>query len=647
MFSQLFPKAYRDYVLLFAILFISLLIRLWLLDKRWINPDEGAHLMDAALALDGMIPKVDFGSRQPLYTYALAGFLKLFGTDYIAGRLLPVTCSMLTGIVVFLIARMLFDVKVALLSSVVYWMLPLELLQSTIVKTEPLAMLLTSLSLYATIRFSQHNEGSWLIIAGVFASMGFYVRQSALIIPLTVFGFVFIIHRGQVREIAKSLGLFLAGYMGMFLLVFAFYSRFMSPVDFLTRGLSPFGFLIWVGNRVLPLLGLLPASTNVVTAQAFDVPLSLYYRYLYQAVFLHLFLMIGLGFSIVSLGYHFLTRNGQKLREHIISYSIPYLWFFSLFIAYVIFFFTWAFHIDYSREFLPPLVIILSAWICHNVPALEREGVMERLILGGLCLSAILFFFMQSEYRDLFGIAQQVSLAIALITLFNFTGAFESTTRKFIFVATMLLVVALIVVARLTPLKPYLYGTIPSLGIIGMFYGITGIAWAFLGQKAWPSLGSYAKFLGLSIVLGSFLVSVSYSADKLNLAYNSAWSPQSVENVAKFLKAHTRDGDEVMSGAVIWELQASRRPFQMISHPLGFIYGMSEEKKATITLAARTRPPKVIILDGYTEKTYMRRVPSLKELLKERYQLMTTEGPAKYPVRIYLETEPVVSTDNP
>ena len=79
MFSQLFPKAYRDYVLLFTILFISLLIRLWLLDKRWINPDEGAHLMDAALALDGMIPKVDFGSRQPLYTYALAGFLKLFG----------------------------------------------------------------------------------------------------------------------------------------------------------------------------------------------------------------------------------------------------------------------------------------------------------------------------------------------------------------------------------------------------------------------------------------------------------------------------------------------------------------------------------------------------------------------------------------
>jgi len=329
MFSQLFPKAYRDYVLLFAILFISLLIRLWLLDKRWINPDEGAHLMDAALALDGMIPKVDFGSRQPLYTYALAGFLKLFGTDYIAGRLLPVTCSMLTGIVVFLIARMLFDVKVALLSSVVYWMLPLELLQSTIVKTEPLAMLLTSLSLYATIRSSQHNQVLWLIIAGVFASMGFYVRQSALIIPLTVFGFAILFHRGQVREIAKSLGLFLAGYMGMFLLVFAFYSRFMSPVDFLTGGLSPFGFLIWVGNRVLPLLGLLPASTNVVTAQAFDVPAESLLSISLSGNFPALVFDDRIGFfhSVLRLSLFNPQWTKDKRAHNLILYSISLVFF--------------------------------------------------------------------------------------------------------------------------------------------------------------------------------------------------------------------------------------------------------------------------------------------------------------------------------
>ena len=73
-FNQIFSKTNKSYLLLLAVFLISLFIRLWLLDKSWINPDEGAHLMDAALALDGKIPKVAFSTRQP-YTYMpLLGF---------------------------------------------------------------------------------------------------------------------------------------------------------------------------------------------------------------------------------------------------------------------------------------------------------------------------------------------------------------------------------------------------------------------------------------------------------------------------------------------------------------------------------------------------------------------------------------------
>jgi len=57
---------------LLAVFLVSLFIRLWLLDKRWINADEGAHLMDAVLVLDGKIPEVDFHARQPLYVYSIA-----------------------------------------------------------------------------------------------------------------------------------------------------------------------------------------------------------------------------------------------------------------------------------------------------------------------------------------------------------------------------------------------------------------------------------------------------------------------------------------------------------------------------------------------------------------------------------------------
>jgi 4-amino-4-deoxy-L-arabinose transferase-like glycosyltransferase len=176
-------------LLLVFVFLISLAVRIWLLNKRWINPDEGAHLMDAVLALDGKIPLVDYNSRQPFYTYTIAGIFKLFGTDYIFGRLLPLICSMLVGFVIFLIARLLFDGTVAILATTIYLMLPLEVMNSVLVKTEPLVTLLVCLSVYAVILFHKYRQTRWLIAAGILGALGFYVRESALIVPLTVVGF--------------------------------------------------------------------------------------------------------------------------------------------------------------------------------------------------------------------------------------------------------------------------------------------------------------------------------------------------------------------------------------------------------------------------------------------------------------------------
>jgi hypothetical protein len=66
---------------------------------------------------------------------------------------------------------------------------------------------------------------------------------------------------------------------------------------------------------------------------------------------------------------------------------------------------------------------------------------------------------------------------------------------------------------------------------------------------------------------------------------------------------------------------------------------LPENEKEDLRLALATRPPKVIILDGYTEKTYFRQVPSIRELLQARYELATTVEPANYPVLIYILKE--------
>ncbi len=636
---QLFSRFDRGYLVLLIVCIVSLSIRLWLLDKRWINADEGPHLMDAVLVLDGKIPRIDFESRELIYVYSIAGFLKLFGTSYVSGRLLPMTCSLLVGIVVFLLATELFDRKVGLLSSVTYWMLPLEVTQSAVVKTEPLVSLLTCLAFYGAARSLLHGQGSWLIVAGMFSALGFYTRQSALIIPVAVSAFIVLFHGRRVRKVAERLGLLLVGYGAVVLCVLGYYSRFVSPREL--WGFSPVG---WAVGRVVSAFARSSESIDPFSAQASAVSWGpIYWGYLHQSFYFDCFLILGLGCSILEFGYGFLARVAPRGKESSVSESFLYLWLFLLFSAYAFYFYSRGFFIDYSREFLPPLVIVLSAWVMKSIPSLGRDRVLEWFVLGGLCLSGGLFLI-QGHYPESFGLGHHASLAIALIALFTFAGGLRSTTRRIAFVSILSGIAAFIVISRNVPWKAYLSGAGPSLAMVGLIYGLT---WTLLGEEARPSLREYGKFVCLSIVLAAFVVSVSFSATVLSLTYDSPWSPQSVEKIASDLKAQTGGADEVMSGGVIWELQALRRPFQMISHPMVFERPITRERKAMIETAIVTRPPKAIIMDGYTETTYMR-VLRLTELIDARYQLESIAGPAAVPVRLYrLKEGPVASENRP
>ncbi len=623
---QLSSKIDVGYLVLLAVCVVSLSIRLWLLDKRWINADEGPHLMDAVLVLDGKVPHVDFASKGLFYVYSIAVFLSLFGRSYVSGRLLPVTCSLLVGMVIFLLATELFDRKVGLLSSVLYWMLPLEVTQSTVVKTEPLVSLLTCLTFYGMARSWLHGQRSWLVVAGILSALGFYVRQSALFIPVVVSAFIVLSHGRRVRQVAERLGLFLAGYGAVVLCVMGYYSRLVSPHQL--WGFSPLG---WAVARFASTLAASPQSIDPSSAHASAISWGpIYWDYVRQAVYFDCFLILGLGYSILQFGYGFIARGAPRRTTQHSSESFMYLWLFFLFTAYAFYFYSRGFFIDYSREFLPPLVIVLSAWVLKSIPSLGRDRVLEWFVLGGLCLSAGLFL-VQGYFPGSFGLGHHASLAIAVIALLTFAGGFTSSPRRIAFLSILSIIAAFIVISREVPWKAYLSGAGPSLAMVGLIYGLT---WTLLGEKARPSLREYGKFVCLSSVLAAFVVSVSFSATVLGLTYDSTWSPQAVEKIAMDLRAQTGDADEVISGGVIWEFQALRRPFQMISHPMELENPLTQEQKAMIESAIVRRPPKAIILDGYTETTYAR-VLRLAELVDARYQFESTAGPATVPVKLY------------
>jgi len=610
-----------NYLVLAAFFLLSLVLRLWMLDKRWINPDEGAHLMDALLTLQGFIPQIDFGARQTFYVLANAVWLKLWGASYLYGRLFPMTCSLLTGIMVFLIARKLFNQTVALIAAVLYLMLPLEILNSVVVKTEPLANLLACSSFYLLLLYSGGRNRAFLLLAGLLAALGYYVRESLLV--LAVLGLIFIATERDrsISETARSIGWFILGYGLVVLTYLAFYVQFTGADDLLYGSSNPVGFVLRAVEKFGRLLlvkfgldagGAGEASKNLGTKTIYS------FHYLRWTVFLHPFLFVGIvwaAFRVVFRGGERSHLNPQFRRSYFLALS----WVVLLGAAYIYHYKTFGYYIDYFREFLPILVIIFAAYVWETIfQESQRKTILYSLIIGVAGLAAV--FLVEKFVIDISKGIQVVAVigAVALVMVNR-----EKLGRRKRNTA-LLCVVALVSFYFLCRAIEIPHRNIALVFTVGGIIGITVF-----------SVSNRLRFINVSLILSFFFLSTTFAATIMGMRYDSVWSNEAVEEIASSIKENSDLDDEVMSGAVIWEFESHRRPFAMISHPLTYSYKMSAAVTSKIEQEMRKNPPQIIVLDGYTEKIYLKHLNWLQEVLDNRYELILKSDEAKYTVQVY------------
>ncbi len=143
-------------------------------------------------------------------------------------------------------------------------------------------------------------------------------------------------------------------------------------------------------------------------------------------------------------------------------------------------------------------------------------------------------------------------------------------------------------------------------------------------------------FAVLVLLGGSALIAYDYAGRKIGVAYNCVWPPAVVAAVSREVGLATRPTDEVLSGGVIWALQAGRRPFLNISHPSGFVGGMSVEERRMIGRALLERPPRLIVLDGYTERSFLPDSMARARLLEGRYRPLGQVLGGRFPVRLFV-----------
>lgn len=622
--------------LIAALLVVTLTLRLSNLGGHWIDPDEGAHLMDALLVHRGYVPEVDFVARQPLYVYVLAGFFWLTGVSLEAGRFFPVICSLLVGLPLYALSRDLFGRGSALLALATWWMLPLEIRASSVVKTEPFAILLAVSCVFAAVRAVRSSSWAWMLGAGMLGAAGFYVRESALVIPPAILLYVAWENRGRLGPTTRSFGTFVAGYLLVCLAAGLFYSHWVGTSAFVR--FTPVHFVLGSLESAVATLPQASVGELADASYAYGESAAEYLQSVKDGVFYLLFLIAAGGFA----GLYWLaglfrrddpeTDPGTSTRQA--GLALVLAWAVLLGLAYAWHFSQRGFWFDYSREFIAPLILALVGWLTAVVPSLRRRGPVIRLIIGAIVVGWLWMLF-QDRFPSFYGIGHHATLGAVLFLLFWHLRDFDDG-RRYVYALGMTAMAALIVGARYTPIAGLISGSRGSLlTLVGATLFAAVMIWKANGRPAAVLLRS----LPLALVAGSLVVCLSYSA--LRFRYKQGiWSPEAVAEVTGYLTETTAPEDRVMSGGVVWELNAHRLPWGLYSHPMVIQRVLPAEESRALTEAFKADPPEVIVMDGITERTFGPNVQQLDAILATYYELVMEPEPVTFDVKVYRRIRP-------
>ena len=609
-------------VWLAAILVVGLLLRLCLWKYRWINPDEGAHLMDGRLILDGLVPIVDYNSRQVLYAYMLAGLIKIVGPQYTLVRLGVLLLSGVTTCLVYAIGARLFSRRVGLLSAGIYITIPLAVIWSPIVHMEPFASLAASLAIYTLSRYLEPKGSERLLaLVGLLLGIGFYIRESGLAVTFAVFCAITMRSWREPARLVRQVGILIAGFLVPCVALSVLYAPRLTPLEWWQSSLNPFGLVVkQLGNLVAaagPDTSIRPAGQQW----------SRSVHYSLEIFSLNAYLLVGVALSVAFLIAR-LKRQGE-LRASRGLWLVLYPWILGLTLVYGY----WSLHRglfpQYCEEFLPVFAILLAFVLDQLFSKWTGSGSVGWGTLGlAICaVTAFVGFRLAPSYE----LSRPLYLAIPAVGLAWWQLGGAAAWRRWLGVLAFFVIgVVVLTVAKDT--VPLIARGLRLLAVPAIL-GFVWLSGRSLRRAALTH--SYPAYLGAVLLTAAAVFSFGAASAAVRPNYETPWSPESVQRVAAYLRAHSRPADEIMSGGVIWAFQADRRPFATISHPLSFALRPSADELNKLENEWASRLPSFVVLDGYTELTFGAVLPDLQDVLKSRYVLADSASGSRYPVLVY------------
>jgi hypothetical protein len=357
--------------------------------------------------------------------------------------------------------------------------------------------------------------------------------------------------------------------------------------------------------------------------------------YLSLTLFSNSFLFVGLILSAFILVFSLSTRTNRDdfYRGILLPFALLYSWILSLTLGYTYWTLNRGYYIQYFEEFLPPLSILLAFVILYIVPWLKPKTRDSLNVASFVFISVtvlITVFFANRVFAG-FRVKSEFYFLFAILLLSFVYPSPGHGIRRATYVLLAIGGVSAVLLNLISDMHPAIRVPLDVLLFVAVYYSAFRVTRINFEGDLKAGLG----FILVSFILFSFLFSFAVSGRNMGVDFDCVWSPETVREVSDYMKENSSGNDQVISGGVIWEFQSGGRPFMNQTHPLAYSLGIPPQILQNIERHLATQPPRFIVLDGYTEKTYLNQVDKLRVIMDEEYILRKVVEGSRYPVMIY------------
>jgi 4-amino-4-deoxy-L-arabinose transferase-like glycosyltransferase len=194
---------------LWSVFAVTVARLVWLsLGRTDLYPDEAQYW------LWSLHPAFGYYSKPPLVAWLIAATTAAFGEDELAIRLAAPLLHFGTSLVIYAIARRLYDARTALWSAIAYATLPGVSASAVIISTDAPLLFCWAVALYAFIRAREPCESRWWIAAGASAGCGLLAKyaMACWLLSALLFLLLFRDERRHLPRFLAAAGIALAFY---------------------------------------------------------------------------------------------------------------------------------------------------------------------------------------------------------------------------------------------------------------------------------------------------------------------------------------------------------------------------------------------------------------------------------------------------